>query len=210
MSLARTRLKILQKIAQAVPGSPPSPMPAGDPASPASPASPTSPNAPTVPGTPQNTTVPVDPSPPASQLYPTLRVGFDANRVGIIDALVKQLSSATNVATDGKYNLQQLRNNNFQFDPSQFSSPDQKNIMNLFNKVYKTLLNSGQTFNQAVSAQQLSNYVAIILQSPELANLSQVNPTGQIAQKQPIPGNFKDTIRELVARLQPTVPTRRA
>lgn len=207
MSLARTRLKMLQKIAQ-VAGSPPSP---GSPASPPSPSSPADPGAPSVPGTTQpTTTVPADPSPPASQLYPTVRNGYDSTRVNIIDSLVRQLSSATNVATQGKYNLQQLRNSNFQFDPSQFASPDQKNIMLLFLKVYKTLLNNGQNFTQPVSAQQLNGYVSLILQSPELANLSQVNPTGQIAQKAPIPGNFKDTIRELVARLQPTVPTRRA
>lgn len=199
MSLAKIRLKMLHRIAQTTPGAP------------SSPASPTSPNSPTIPGvSTTQTQIPADPSPPASQLYPSLRNGYDSQRVGIIDTLVRQLSSATNTATSGQYNLQQLRNNNFQYDPSQFSSPDQKNIVGFFYKVFRTLLNSGQTFNQPVSAQQLNNYTITLLQSPELSNLSDVNPTGQIAQKAPIKGNFKDSIRELVARLQPTVPTRRA
>lgn len=202
MSLAKVRLKILRRIAQAQgatgtdPGAQGSqPNPAGAQAN--------------VPGTSNNTQVPPDPSPPASQLYP-IRNGWDSARVAIIDGLVRQLSVAVNVATNGKYNLQNLRNNNFTFDPSEFGSPDQKNLMLFFLKVYKTLLHNGQNYTQPVSATQINDMANFLLQSPELANLSQVNPTGQIAQKVPIPGNFKDTIREMVARLQPTVPTRRA
>lgn len=191
MSLAKIRLKMLQKIAQAQgaqnnPGG-------------------TQTN---VPSTSNNTQVQPDPSPPASDLY-NIRSGYDSARVGIINGLVRQLSAAANVATSGKYNLQILRNQNFTFDASEFNSPDQKNLMLFFLKVYKTLLNNGQEFTQAVNATQLTNMINYLLQSPELANLSQVNPTGQIAQKAPIKGNFKDTIREQLARLQPTVPTRR-
>lgn len=190
MSLAKVRLKILQKIAQTVPT---------DAAT-----STATPNATT------STPVPADPSPLASSLYPGIRQGFDSARVTIIDNLVKMLSSATNVATSGKYNLQILRNQTFQFDPSSFPSPDQKNLLVFFLKVYKTLLNSGQNFEQPVTAEKLAQMVPYLLQSPELANMAQINPTGQIAQKSPIPGNFKDNIRDLVARLQPTVTTRRA
>src|SRR5579863_8794000 len=105
MSPAKVRLKILRKIAQAQgatgldPGAPGSqPNPAGTQAN--------------VPATSNNTQVPQDPSPPASQLYP-IRNGWDSARVAIIDGLVRQLSVAANVATSGKYNLQNLRNNNF-------------------------------------------------------------------------------------------------
>jgi hypothetical protein len=191
MSLSKFRLKMLQKIAQAQ----------GEQANPGG----TQTN---VPATSNNTQVPQDSSPPASDLY-NIRGGYDSTRVGIINGLVKILSTAANTATNGKYNLQILRNQNFTFDPSEFTSPDQKNLMVFFQKVYKTLLNNGQEFAQPVNATQLSNMVNFLLQSPELANLSQVNPTGQIAQKAP-PGNFKDNIREQLARLQPTVPTRRA
>jgi len=190
--MTKVRLKMLQKIAQAQGAQP---NPGGDQTN--------------VPATSNNTSVPSDPSPPASQLYP-IRNGFDAARVVILDGLVKQLSVAANVATGGKYNLQNLKNENFQFDPSEFASPDQKNLMVFFQKVFFTLLNRGQNFNQPVNAAQLNSWVSYLLQSPELANLSQINPTGQIAQKAPVSGNFKDTIREMLARLQPTVPTRRA
>lgn len=162
-----------------------------------------------VPATSNNVEVPPDPSPPASSLYPTVRTGWDPARVVIVDSLCKILSSAANVATSGTYNLQNLRNQNFQFDSSSFGSPDQKNLMLFFQKVYKTLLNNGQSFTTALTPDQVKQMVPYLLQSPELANLSTVNPTGQIAQKAP-PGNFKDNIRDLVARLQPTVTTRRA
>lgn len=187
MSPSKVRFKILQKIAQT----------AG--------ATTTD-----VPATSNNVQVAPDPSPLASSLYPTIRTGFDAGRVTIIDTLVRMLSNAVNIATSGAYNLQNLRNQNFQFDSSGFDSTDQKNLMVFFSKVYKTLLNSGQPFTTAVTAAQLQQMIPFLLQSPELANMSQLNPTGQVAQKATIPGNFKDNIRDLIARLQPTVPTRRA
>lgn len=190
MSAVKLRLKILTRLAQATGAIPTT-------------------STTNVPATSNNTAVPPDPSPLASSLYPSIRIGFDSARVAIIDSLVRILSSAANIATNGKYNLQNLRNQNFLFDPSEFASPDQKNLMVFFQKVYKTLLNNGQAFTVAVSAEQLQQMIPFLLQSPELANLSVVNPTGQIAQKAP-PGNFKDNIRELVARLQPTVLTRRA
>ena len=190
MSLATIRLKILRKLAQTVPSEPTTDTATSNPTTNAAP--------------------PPNPSPSASSLYPTLRVGFDPARVSIIEGLVRMLSSAINISTNGKYNFQTLKNQNFQFNPSSFTSPDQKNLMVFFLKVYKTLLNGGQPFTQAVTAAQVAQMVPYLLQSPELANLSEINPTGQIAQKSPMTGNFKDNIRSLVARLQPTVPTRRA
>lgn len=191
MSRVLARIKILQRIAQTVVSQPAN-------------TETTTANAPT------NTTVPPDPSPLASSLYPTIRVGFDPARVVIIENLIRTLSLATNIATNGKYNLQNLKNQNFQFDPSGLTTPDQKNLTVFFLKVYKTLLNAGQPFTAVVSADQLQKSVLYLLQSPELANLSQINPTGQIAQKSQISGSFKDAIRELIARLQPTVTTPRS
>lgn len=191
MSAIKLRLKLLTKLAQTVVSQPAT-------------SNTVTPNATT------NAAVPPDPSPLASSLYPTIRVGFDSARVSIIETLVKMLSSAINIATNGKYNFQNLRNQNFQFDPSSLSSPDQKNLLVFFLKVYKTLLNGGQPFTAALTADQVKQMVPFLLQSPELANLSQINPTGQIAQKSNLSGSFKDNIRDLVARLQPTVPTRRA
>lgn len=188
MSLTKTRLKILRRIAQET----------GAPA----------PDAPAT-ATPADPPVAPPPAPTlrASEAYPSIRVGFDAGRVAIIDNVVARLNIASNTITNGKYNFQVLKNNNFQFDPSEFSSPDQKNLMLFFQKVFQTLLNRGASYTQAVSSQAINTAVQYLLQSPELANLSQVNPAGPIAQK--IPGNFKDGLRELIARLQPTVPTQR-
>lgn len=193
MSLAKTRLRILQRMAQAQ----------GDTANP----QPDTPG--TIPATSNNIIVPPDPSPPASQLYP-LRNGFDSARVGVLDSLVKQLSVASNVATNGKYNLQSLKNQNFEFDPSEFGSMDQKNLLVLFYKVFQTLLNRGQAFTQPVSAAQLTTWINYLSGSPELAALSQINPSGQVAQKSPISGNFRNIITEQLARLRPTTPTTQA
>lgn len=189
MSLTKTRLKILQKIAQT----------AGMQG-----AQTTTTNS--TPTTSNNTQVAPDPSSPASDYYPTLKAAFP-NSWQRIDTLCRVLSKAVNVATNGKYNLQVLKDSNFTFDPSQFPSPDQKNIMVFFAKVYQTLLNRGQTFQQKTDPRQM---ISFLLQSSELNNLSQVNPTGQIAQQTHIQGSFKDTIVNLLNAIQPTISHQRA
>jgi hypothetical protein len=198
MSLMKFRLKILQKLAQQT----------GAAAAPAAPTSSTTTTDANTPATTNNPATPPAPAIRASDIYPTVRIGFDPGRVVVIDSLVGILNTASQIATAGQYNLQVLRNLNFQFDPSSFTSPDQKNLMIFFQKVWKTLLNGGVAFTAPMPAATLNTDVQFLLQSPELANLSQMNPSGAISQK--IPGNFKDDIRNLIARLQPTVPTRRA
>lgn len=147
---------------------------------------------------------PIQPAPAisASDAYPNVRTGYTAAQMDVINSLVSKLNVATHIATGGTYNLQVLKNKAFTYDPSEFQSPDQKNLVNFFNKVFHGILNAGNAFPAPLNNQQLSAIVTPLIQAPELKNLSQVNPTGQIAQK--IPGNLQQDIRNDLMRLLPT------
>ncbi len=196
----KLRIRIWKKIAQ-VEGAAPAP------SAPAAPSAPSAPGAPAVP----TTATPSSPLPPppaltASEAYPSIRTGWDAARIVIIDSLGSKLNLAAHIITNGEYNLQILRDKSFNFDPSSFPSPDQKNIMLFFKKVYQLLLNSGRPFNKPLTTGQIVQLVNQLGQSPELRNLAQVNPTGTLAQK--LGGNLQDMIRNDLTRLGSVAPVR--
>ena len=134
-----------------------------------------------------------------SRLYPNIRTGFNAAQVIIIDSLVNKLNVALHMATGGAYNLQILKNKSWIFDPSSFPSPDQKNLILFFAKVYHGLLNNGNAFKQPLAMPELTVIVNNLVQAVELKNLSQINPIGPIAQK--ISANLRGDIKNDLARL---------
>lgn len=147
--------------------------------------------------------VPPAPTILASLAYPSIRSGYTSAQVNIIDDLVNKLNVATHLATNGSYNLQVLKNMNFIFDPSSFSSPDQKNLLLFFSQVFNKLLNNGNTFPAPISNQQLAGNVSTLLQSSALMNLSQINPTGPVAQK--LSSSLQQDIKDDLTRLVPNV-----
>ncbi len=160
----------------------------------------------------QETTVPTEgttpkqlppaPNMPASQAYPSIMSGYTSAQIGIINNLVNILNIATHQATGGAYNLQVLKNKGFSFDPSSLPSPDQKNLLNFFLKVYQKLLNSGNKFQHRLSNEEIAGLVQQLLSATELSNLSQINPSGPIAQK--IQGNLQQDIKNYLILLAPT------
>lgn len=187
---------MLSKIAQTVPGDSPV---AGDPAAPGAPASPTSPNAPT---TPESTTAAQIPPPPNFQVsaaYGWMTNSYNSNTVASIDKLAGILNMALHYASNSKYNLLILRNQSFQVDPSAAPSIDAKNLLNLSVLLYKTYLNSGNQFPQKPTGNQIQEWNSRIEQSQAFLNLSQLSPTGTIAQK--MPGNIKDNILNILREI---------
>jgi len=147
------------------------------------------------------------PPPPAFQasaIYPGIRNGFNQASIPIIDGLVSLLNSAVHYASAGAVNYQYFRNNNFNFDASGAPSVDQKNLMNLSKRIYRTILNSGSAFPQPLTGQQISSMVENITASSEFNNLSQVSPTGQLAIK--IQGNLKTLIFNYLTYLKLATP----
>jgi hypothetical protein len=183
----KLRLKWIAKLAQAQAAPPPSPNP-----------------------TTSGNTTQVAPPPQLDvwSAYPEPMKSFNPNQMRIINNLVTRLSLIVNQLTSGAFNFQKLRDLNFQFDASQFADPNTKNMMLFFWKVYKFLLNSGTAFpNQPISPKQLSNIIATLQQAPELANLSQVNQSGPVANQAPGNNNLFQTIRTILQQLQPIAPS---
>jgi len=189
----KLRLKILNKLAQAVPGAP------GAPASPAYPASPASPTTTT---TPASTTAAVIPPPPAftaSGAWGWMGNVYNSASVGFINGLVSILSTALHYSSQGQHNWQTLRNNGFNVDPSGEKSVDTKNLLNLSKLVYNTYLNGGNQPPAKITGNQIATWNSSVMQSQPYLNLSQLSPTGTVQQK--MPGNLKDNIANILRQL---------
>lgn len=186
----KLRLKYLAKLAQAVPGAP------------ASPASPTSPTAQPATTTPTSTTQAVIPPPPAftaSGAWGWMGNVYNSASVGFLNSLVSTLNTALHYASQGQHNWQTLRNNSFNVDPSGEKSVDAKNLLNLSRLIYLSYLNGGNQFPQKVTGNQVATWNNAVMQAQSYLNLSQLSPTGAVAQK--MPGNIKDNISNTLRQL---------
>jgi hypothetical protein len=124
---------------------------------------------------------------------------YNSASVGFIDSLARLLNTALHYSSEGKHNWQTLKNNNFNVDPSGESSVDAKNLLNLSKLIYQSYLNGGNQFPQKVTGNQIAAWNAATLQSQPYLNLSQLSPTGPVAQK--MPGNIKDNISNTLRQL---------
>lgn len=156
MSNIKSRKKVLEKIAQAVPST-------------------TAPPA----------AVPPLPTFQASLVYPNIRTGFNGSSINMIDQLVTMLHTAVHYATSGQVNFQTLKNSNFSLDVGSMPSPDAKNLVNFSQKVFKELLNGGSAFAKPLTGVEVAGIADRLASSQELSNLSSVSPSGPIAQKIP-------------------------
>ena len=140
------------------------------------------------------TTTVVSPPPAfnATTVWGWLPEAYNSATLMLINGLLQTLNIALQYSSNGQFNLQILRDNGFQVDPSGTNSPDTKNLMNLCLLVYRTYLNSGNQFQQKVSAKQINGWNTTISNSQALLNLSQINPTGPLAQK--VGSTLKDNI----------------
>lgn len=169
----KLRLKILNKLAQAVPGAPASP------ASPASPSSPASPAAPTTPAT-STTSITKAPSPPASSMM-NLPIGW-TNWAQQINKLVAKVDAALIAGTAKKYNFNDLYQNKFPSGvDTEFPPPDPtKEIIGFGRLIYQYMLNGGVPYRGPLNHDEMRRRVNILLSSPQLQKFQQVNVKGPL------------------------------
>jgi hypothetical protein len=149
---------------------------------------------------------PVLPPPPGfspMDVWGWLGRAYNSSSINTINSLFSILNTSLHYASNGQVNMQVLRDNGFNIDPSGMSSMDAKNLLNLSILAYKTILNSGNAM-PTVSPDKIQIWCKQISNSQALMNLSQVNPTGQLAQK--VPGNIKDNILNLLRYLEAANP----
>jgi hypothetical protein len=153
---------------------------------------------------PQSTPTPaasVSPPPSfrATDVWGWLARDYGSQTILTINSLVSLLNMTLHYSSNGQYNFQILKNENFQVDPSGVPSIDTKNLIFLSSMVYKTFLNSGHEFKTKPTGTQIAGWGNSILNSQPFLNLSQLNPTGPLAQK--VQGNIKDMIMNYVRYL---------
>lgn len=177
----KLRMKMLNKLAQTVPGAP------------ASPASPTSPAAPTEP---VSTTEAVIQPPPsftaASGPWAWLTNSYNAPTVGYLSTILGLIHTVMHYTTEGKHNLSRDQNGIGSLDASGAPSSDGKNTILLAQLIYKTFLNNGQAFTP--TAADIHRWANMVENAPPLLNLSQLNPTGPAARQMQLPASFRTTI----------------
>jgi hypothetical protein len=124
---------------------------------------------------------------------------YNAYSATTLDNLVSLMHTALHYASEGKHNFQTLKNNSFNVDSSGEKSVDSKNLINLAALIYHTYLNSGNQPPQEVTPEQIVQWNSQVNQSQSFLNLSQISPTGLLAQK--MAGNPKDKIQNLLREL---------
>ena len=108
---------------------------------------------------------------------------YNAPTVQYLSYLLGLVNTMMHYATNGQFNLQKNQNDLGQVDPSAASSVDGKNIILLAKMFYNTFLNHGKPFETPVRPDQIAGWVTTISNSQPLINLSQINPTGPLAQQ---------------------------
>lgn len=156
-------------------------------------------------GLPQTTPTPAASVPPppgvqASALWPALATAYNSQTVQQINGLVALLNTALHYSSNGQYNFQILKNDNFQVDQSGFPSMDTKNIFLVCSIVYKTFINAGHDFAAKPTGIQIKGWGDSLIASQPYLNLSQLNPTGPLAQK--VRGNPKDQILAIIRAIE--------
>lgn len=160
----KVRLKILNKLAQAVPGAPPSPE------------SPTAPTEPT-----STTAKPTKhPSQPATAMM-NVATGWP-NWVPQINGLVHKIDVAIIAGTDQKYNFNDLFQNRFPTGvDTEFPPPDPtKDIIGFGRLIYQQIMNNGTPFRESLKHEDMRRRVNLLLRAPQLQKFQQVNVKGPL------------------------------
>jgi hypothetical protein len=134
-------------------------------------------------GTPVSTPTPAKPSIDLTGIFSqiALPVGWDTSRIPYISRILSKLDIATNVATNGKYNLRALWPTFPSGAESEFTPPAQ-DVLSLLRKVFVAFLNKGTPYTKPLSSEEVSQRINVLLQAPELSKLEQINPTSPLGQ----------------------------
>lgn len=155
----------------------------------------------------KNTNLGTPPSFTASDKYPALRTAFNSNAISIINNLSSYLNQALFYASDGNYTMSKLFSINFNFSPTMIPNVnrDLKFLVLFAKEVYNTIYNAGNKYIDLLKKEEYVNKINNLLQSQNLNNLSQTNPTGQLSIK--MGGNIKTDIINFLRLLLNIAPT---
>lgn len=133
----------------------------------------------------------------ATSVYPNIIRAFGSNYLWI-NELCHLLNIALYFTSNGKIDLNWMRNNNFNFDSSNAPSIDLKNLMKFSHEVYTYILSESQV--TLLDKNQLNNKIEFLKNSVNLSNLSSTNPMGILSSK--IGGNIKSKILQTLSKIK--------
>ena len=170
----KSRIKLLQRIAQAVESNT---------------------NQPSTTNTGTTTAVPPPPAfNPASGPWAWTVKYYNPTTISYLTNVLNIISTSLHYASNGQYNLVRNQNNLGSLDPSGMPSVDAKNLLLLSQLFYRTFIDNGVPFTQPPTPQQINTWCDNIINSQPLLNLSQINPTGPAAQRLQLSDSLKQII----------------
>lgn len=136
-------------------------------------------------------------APPAvpGVLFATIANGYNSDTIAPITKLSQILNGALHYASDGKGNLQKVKDNALDLSGAGF---DYKNVGIISKKFYSTFLNNGNPFTVPKTAEDINEWANAIQGSSEYNDLTKISPTSNLAQKINSvagTGNLKEAIR---------------
>ncbi len=142
-------------------------------------------------------------SPPefiAPNYYPIV-LAFSTRNTYLINNLTNIINQALYYTSNGKIQLQWMKNQNFNFDTSGQSNINLKNLMGFAKMMFNTIFtNNGAKYIKQLSPQEINDKVNILKSSTFLNLLSATNPIGQLASK--IGGNVKTLINNTLNQIK--------
>lgn len=136
--------------------------------------------------------VPVQKSPAASSVFPSLGIGWDQSRVVYANNIVAMLDRAVAAGTNQKYNFKSLWDNRFPAGAASEFGPPVSDILGLFGMVFRQILNNASPFRQALTAGEMNQRLNAVLSDPRAAQLERSNVQGVTLEK------FRDSLTKML------------
>lgn len=144
----------------------------------------------------------------ASSRYPSLRIAFNTSgAINIIDNLSSYLNNALFYASNGKYYMQQLFQQGFNYSASDLptSAKDLKLLLLFTKEIFVQIYNRGAGYTKPLTKEEFTRKISLLLENQNLMDLSQVNPTGQLSIK--MGGNIKTDLIKFLTLLLNVSPS---
>lgn len=147
---------------------------------------------PSAPTAKQSPPVPVQKSPAASSVFPSLGVGWGQSRVVYANNIVSMLDRAVSAGTNQKYNFKYLWDNKFPAGVQSEFGPPVSDIMALFAVVFRQILNNSLPFRIALTSGEMNQRLNAVLADPRVAQLERLNVQGVTLEK------FRDSLTKML------------
>lgn len=109
----------------------------------------------------------------ASSKYPSLRIGFNTpGAVNIIDTMSNYLNSVLFYASNGKFDMEKLFQQKFNFTGSETSDRNVRLLIMLGKEIYDTIYNKGELYKEPLTKEEFIEKIKRLQNSQSINNLA--------------------------------------